>query len=475
MKKTAVLLTLILALCLSLTIPVFADNNNDWDEMPVITDIYELEKEKVYIEWDGNAKIYEVYVDQSKVDTVKIPSAIVKVKPGVHQIVIVPISFTSKDVSTKVEFEIANIAGASIDLGALGIDPKDQLRGNSSETFKLNYSVSPFLNSVPEVIGAYTDFDDNVLLTFTDKFDSDVYVVAVKNGKDVTNVEFKTTDKDAAKLIIKNNSTVTITLDKSYLKKQSCMIPELDKKYSFSVNLQKWPKNYVDGKKETDSVLVSKDSKYFDYTPYAAWKNAPEITYISQTADGQVTIRWDHEDNKLGCEYKVLKLDKVIGIKKGTSEIGKTKEHEFVVEDLMNGKHSFAVVPCFSKEEGISSETVVAEVANNWVSAPALEYEIHKDNQIELKWKAAKGVESYHITVYAGSGSLLRFVNLDFKKYEEFDVEVTSDDMTYSYKLGNDLSSESGVKLRFEIYAVRHAANGKEQQSAVSKQTVVIK
>ncbi len=456
-----------------------SDLDDEWKNMPIITHVYELSKEMFSVEWEGNAELYQVYVDGKKVSTVNYSIAYIDLKTGVHKIVVIPVKYESKNADTTFELNVGILdkaeVGGSIDLGALGIDPKDLVQGTPSKTFSINYTVSPLLSAVPEIVSAYTDFDDRVLLTFTDKYDSDVYRITIKSGKDVNYVEFDPSSADAAALINKTNSQVTIILDQEYLKSHRCFIPELDQKYSFFVKLQRYPDNYVDGKKENSGVLESKDSKAFDYTPYAAWKNAPEIIYASQTADGQVTLRWAHDDNGLGCEYKILRYDKVLGIKTGETEIGKTSKTEFIIKDLMNGKYIYAIVPLYSREQGLVSEEASVEVKNNWVVAPALTCELGKDKQVILKWSSPENIESYHVVVYAGSGSLLRFINLDYKKYSEFDVQAKPGDMEYTFTYNGSIDPENGVKLKFEIYGVRHATNGKEQKSATTTQTIVLK
>lgn len=474
MKKRLVSLILIVVLVFSIQISAYAASSGDWSEMPTITDIYELEKGKVYLEWDGNATLYYVYVDGKKEQTVNLKSTSINIKEGAHQIIIVPISLESKNVNTNVELGYGDFSG-SIDLAALGIDPKNIYQGTASKTYKLNYTVNPFLNAVPEVLGATTDFEDRVCLSFSDKYNSDSYKVAIKSGKDINYVEFNTEEKETAALVSKSNTTVTIILDQKYLKLHGCMIPELDQKYGFSVKLQKWPVNQVDGSKEKAAVLESKDSKAYEYTPYAAWKLAPEITYASQTADGQITLQWTHEDSGLGCQYKVLSLDKVLGIKKGEQVLGTTSDKEYVVKDLMNGKHSFAIVPIYAREEGGASGEITIEVKNNWVIAPALTCEAGNNKQVKLKWTSPEQIESYHVTVYVGSGSLLRFVNLDYKKFTEFDVPAKSGSMDYTFRYDQPVETEDGVKLKFEIYGVRHATNGAEQKSSTSAQTVILK
>ena len=474
MAKKLLAAVLILAMVLSGSVMAYAEDD-EWKEMPVITHVYEQSKEKIVLEWEGESDLYQIYVDGKSVATVNVEMAIIELKAGQHQLSVVPINYISKGVDTSVEINIANFVGGSIDLGSLGVDPKDLLQGTPSKTFKINYRVDPLLSAVPQIVSAFTDNDENVLLSFVDKYDSDLYRIAVKSGKDINYIEFDATDEEAAELISKDHSSVTIVLDQEFLKKHRCMIPELDQKFGFSVKLEKYPENLVDGEKENGLVLESKDSKMFEYTPYAAWKNAPTITYASQTADGQITLRWEHDDNGLGCQYKVIQIDKVLNVKKGEKELGTVTGNECVIKDLMNGSYSFAVVPVYEKEQGFLSEEATAEIQNNWVIAPTLECIPGKDQQILLKWTSAEGVENYHFTVSAGSGSLLRFVNLDFKKYDEFDVKSTPGAMEYTFIYDQAIDSENGVKLKFEVYGVRHATRGGEQKSATTTQIVTIK
>lgn len=471
MKKIISFL-LMLTLTIALCAPSFADD--DWKMKPTITHVYEYSKEKIALEWEGNADLYQIYVDGKNVATVNLKTALLSMKPGKHQIIVVPVSYESKNVDTHFEVNVGDIAGGSIDLAALGIDPKDLLQGTPSAAFKINYTTHPIFKATPEVVGAYTDFEDRVLLSFTDKYDSDIYRITIKSGKDVNYIEFNIADKDAEELITKEKSSVTITLDPKYLKDHSCLVPELDEKYSFLVQLQKLPENYVDGEKEHGSILESNDSKAFSYTPYAAWKNAAEIVYTSQTAEGQATLRWVHDDNNLGCEYKVLQYEYILGVKKGEKEIGKTKEKTYTIEDLMNGKYTYAVIPTLTKEEGLPSATVDVEISNTWVVAPSLTCEQGEKGEVILKWSSPQEVESYHVVVSAGSGSILRFIDLDYKKYTEFDIPAKKGDMEYSFIYKDDIDPNTGIKLKFEIYGVRHAADGSEQKSATTKQTIIV-
>jgi len=488
-RKAALLLVFALIASVVLGFPLFtlADGAENWGDEPIITKVYESGKEQIIVEWEGSADFYYVYLDGKKAATVNLNYAILNVKRGRHQIQILPIKFESKgkdstlgfDVSLPIPEKLSFLgegldASANLDLGALGIDPKNILQGTRSKIITLNYNNTQLIDAVPEILGAVTDFDDNVVLSFVDKYDSECYEISIKSGKDISYVEFDRSSPACAEWIDKNNATVTIVLNREYLKSQGSMIPELGEKHSFGVRLGKHAVNFVNGEPETTMLLGSKDSKAFSYTPVAAWKTAPEITYASQTADGQITLQWAHEAKDLACEYEVVRVDKILGVKKGEEVLGKTQEHEFVVNDLMNGKADYIIVPVYAGERGDASDEASVEVANSWVAAPELSCEALSGNRVLLSWNCAAGVESYHITVYAGSGSALRFINLDYKKYQEFDVAAADGKMEHVFEYGDELVTDQGVRLRFEIYAVRHTAKGAEQKSSVTKQAIQI-
>ena len=486
MRKVIRLLSVLLTVMVSLSFPILTVVADDWDVEPVITKVYESGKEQIILEWEGNADFYYVYLDGKKAATVNLNYAILNVKRGRHQIQILPIKLESKgnnstfgfSVSLPLPEMISAILGdtdsleasANVDLSAFGIDPKNILQGARSKVFTLNYNSNQLLDAVPEIVDAGTDFNDNVVLSFIDKYDSDSYGIGIKSGKDITYVEFDRFSPACAEWINKSNSNVTIVLDREYLKSQNCMIPELGEKYTFTVRLGRYAVNLITGEPELTMLLGSKESKAISYTPVAAWKTAPEITYASQTADGQVTVRWAHEADGLNCEYEVVRIDRLLGVKKGQEVLGKTTEHEFVANDLMNGKFGFAVIPVYAKERGDASDEVSVEVVNNWVAAPELSCEALPNNRVRLTWIAASGVETYHIVVYAGSGSALRFINMDYKEYKTTDVPATAGQMEFDFEYGDELVTDNGVRLRFEINAVRHAADGTEQKSSISKQ-----
>ena len=496
MKKNLFPAVLLVMLLLTLFIPALAAKDKNWDEKPVITNIYELANEKAFLEWEGKSDLYQVYVDGKNAATVNLKYAIVDLKNGVHQISVVPIDYVSKEGSKDFSFDVnvsglgqilsligirglGNLsdisAGLNIDLSAFGIDPKDLIQGNPSEPFRLNYTSDPVFTAVPEIISADMDLDENVTLTFTDKYNSDIYTVFIKSGSDLNTVEFDTESEEASKFITKNKTAVSIKLDPEYLRDHACLVPELDHKYSFSVRLQKWPVNLVDGSRETSYFITSKESKAFRFTPFVVWKTGPVITCASQTADGQVVLQWEHEDYGFGCEYKIIRQDMLLGVKKGEREIGRTSEKEFVIDNLMNGNYAFAVVPLCSGEQGFASKAAAVEVKNSWAAAPPLKCEQSGSNQVLLKWRSLDGIDSYHITVSVGDGSLLKYVNLDYKKYQEFDVPAETGNMQHTYTYDRNLNTADGVDLKFEIYGVHYTAEGLEQRSSTAVKTIKLR
>ena len=133
-------------------------------------------------------------------------------------------------------------------------------------------------------------------------------------------------------------------------------------------------------------------------------------------------------------------------------------------------------MPLYNGEKGNTSNEMTVDVKNDWVIAPTLFYKQIEKNQVKLSWSASSNVEVYHITVYAGNNdSLLRYVDLDYSKYTELDLPVERSDMEYIFTYSDEYNSENGQKLKFEIYGVRHSANGTEQKSATSTQIITIK
>jgi len=466
----------VLFILLALVPTALCEESDQWRTAPVITTAYELSSGQLYLEWEGYAPVYQVYMDGKSVANVIVSNAVLPIKAGTHTISVYPIN-EAKSADTKVEIGIEgnNIIGGNLnlDLAALGLDPKNLTAGTPSASLSVDYIADPIFSSAPDELAAITDFEDRVLLSFSDRQHADEYLVTIKIGSDVNYVTFSAADSE---LVSKTNTAVVLTLDQEYLQNQECLIPELDEKYTFSVQLRKYADNMLTGESVKSVIHTSKESRSLSYVPTAAWKTAPEITYASQTADGQITLQWTHDDNGLGCEYAVMKINKTMGIKTGEAEIAATADKSFIINDLMNGSHSYAIVPLLNGEKGAASAEAAIDLRNDWVVAPALTCEQTDSGAVRLTWEAAEGIESYHISAYKGDNhSFLRFVNLDYSLYAEFDIPAAPGSMNFDFAYDGEIDPAVGERFKFEICGVRHTAENEEQKSAVSVQSIVIR
>ena len=469
--KKLVLLLFIFMLCCSFF--AFAEDEEAWKAAPVIKHAYEIGTGKVYLEWDGSAPVYQVFVDGEKVADVNVCNTVVPLKNGTHQIQVYPV-YEIKAADTKLEINI-QVIDIGLDLAALGLDPKDMMAGTPSDVFSVDYVASTMFDAVPDQPNAMTDFDNIVNISFVDRYHADEYIVSIKAGDDVNYVKFGYEDANSAAFIQRKGTAITIKLEPEYLEAQECIIPELDQEYEFSVQLRKNIEDYIVSEHSHTTVHASKESEKLKYTPTAAWKLGAEVFYASQTADGQVTLQWNHDDNGLGCEYAIMKIKKTFGIKTGEEEIGRTGDQVFVVNDLMNGKNAFTVVPVLQDKKGNASNEVEIDIQNEWVVAPVLLCEDMTGGVVRLVWTATEGVEEYHVVVYKGDNdSLLRYVNLDFSQYTEEILPAVTGEMEYRFTFDGDINPDLGERLKFEVYGLRHAANGDEQKSSASTQIIII-
>lgn len=469
--KTRVVILAVLMLCC--VISGFATEDDAWKTAPVITHAYEIDSGKMYLEWEGSALVYQVYVDGEKVVDVNVCNAVIPIKNGLHQIQVYPI-YEYKAADTKVEINVS-VIDIGLDLATLGLDGKEMMAGVPSDVFSVDYVASTIFEAVPDQLAAVTDFDDTVSISFVDRYHADEYFVSIKEGNDVNYVKYSYDSERNSGYIEKKGTTVTIRLQPEYLEEQECIIPELNNEYEISVQLRKYVVDLITGEKTLSSVQTSKESEKLKYTPIAAWKNGVEIFYASQTADGQVTLQWNHDDNGLGCEYAIMNVKKMFGIKTGEEEIGRTADNTYVINDLMNGKTAFSIVPILLGEKGNSSNEVEIDIQNEWVVAPVLTCEDMKGGTVRLNWMAAEGVEEYCVVVYEGDNdSLLRYVNLDFSKTSEELLPAVDGEMEFTYVFDAEIDPDIGERLRFEVYGLRYAANGDVQKSSVSTQIVTI-
>ena len=345
-----------------------------------------------------------------------------------------------------------------------------------SETLLIDYIPSQILKAVPDKLSAVTDPENRVILTFEDPYVADEYLLTIKHGKNANYLTFRRNGEEDKKLINEAGSMISLILDPSFLRSQECIIPELNEEYRFAVQLRKYGTDLTNGEEIPSVVNDSKVSKELKYRVSAAWKSAPEITFASQTADGEITLKWDHEDYGVGCEYIVMRIRKVLGVMTGEEELGRTSDHAYKLNDLKNGKYCINIVPVLSGEKGTYSADADIDLKNEWVMAPDLACEQIGSNQVKLTWKAPPSMDQYHIIVYReDSHSLFRFINLAYKEYTHLDLEAAEGEMEYVFTYDEPIDPEHGIKLKFKIYGIRKTVSGEEQISATSSRTLIIK
>ena len=472
-------LIFLLMMIITISVAAYGDETESTStgEVPVITKAYEVSSGTLLIEWTGDAPLFRVLMDGKKVADVAVNEAKFDVSNGTHSIVVYPIVKKDKgDTSVHVGAELPKVGGFDVgfDLASIGLNAKDLVAGEPSDALRIDFMKDSLIDTEIETPTAITDEKDRVCLSFTDNYYADLYRVMIKSGKAENYVDYSVGDN--TDLVSRDNATVTIILDPDYLQENSCSSPELDQDYTFSVQLRKYAINLCNNESLETAIHESKASKGLKYTPTAAWKAAPSITYASQTADGQVTLRWEHEDYGKGCQYEILRIKKTLGVAKKEEIVGTTDTKEYIISDLENGEYSYKVVPLVEDERGSESDEVKIDVKNEWVVAPELEYEQTDEGEVKLTWPVTDGVEKYHITVLRGdSKSPLRYLNLDYKEYTEVDIEDFTDNAEYLFSYEDGTTIEPGTRLRFEIYGIRYTADGEEQKTTTTKINVVTK
>lgn len=476
MKKFCLVLLAITLLAMCFFAAAAEGITEEWASAPVITKAYEQSLEKIYLEWEGKAPVYQVYVDGNKVADTTVSRCVLDIKKGAHTILVYPINeIRNADTTMSVNVDASVVGGGiSIDLAALGLDPKRMVPGTPSEKLSIDYKPSQIITGKPENISAYTDPENRVVLSFEDPYFSDEYLFTIKRGNNTNYLTFRRNGEEEKELLSESGSMVSVILDQKYLRENECMIPEINEEYKFTVQFRKYASDYVNGTKEASIVNDSKVSSEYTYRLVPIWKTAPVITFASQTADGQITLNWDHEDYGAGCQYIVMKINKTFGVMTGEESLGVTSEHEYVVNELNNGGYCINIVPTLNGEKGTYSTDANIEIKNEWVMAPSLECEQISKNEVKLTWKAPGNIDKYHIDIFRGNNeSLLRFVDMDYSKYKEYNIEATEGEMEFVFTYDEAIDPENGIKLKFEIYGIRNASG--EQKSATSSKTIVLK
>jgi len=441
-------------LCILLIIPCATAEDASWNVMPVITHAYEMAEGKLYLEWEGAAPIYQIYLDGKNVADTIVTNAVINVKKGSHTIQVYPI-FSTKAADTYFGLNLGDNY-IDLDLAAFGIDPKTLVAGTPSESLRFDYAPSTLFDAEPEDVSASTVTRDCVLLAFTDRYYADEYLVTIKMGRDVNYVRFNVHDEAVQPLITRANSLVTLLLDNAYLQSQQCIVPEPYEKYTFTVQLRKYAQNLVDGQPISTVYQESKESKKLRYTPIAIWTQPPVITYASQTAEKQITLRWSHDNGGRDCEYVVTQFDKAFGFKRNKEIVAVTKDNAIVINGLPNGEYFYDITPRFGNETGFTSADVKIEVQNVWLPAPYFTCKYIGDNRLRITWQSAEKADYYKLHVSKSDGdSLLSNFSPEFATYAEYDIPNTQNKMEFVFTYDEKIPADGSVKLLFQLCAIR--------------------
>ena len=477
-RTVFILIVLILLVCTQ----AIAEETGDWTSAPVFTKAYEASEGVVYFEWMGNAPYYQVYIDGKETDVVSVPNTLLKVENGAHTVRVFPINEAdeadeNEGGGIKFGFDLPIEVGLNfdVDVDALGLEKKDLVAGNPSEDLSFDYRADTIFSSTPGELAAETDEYDRVVLSFVDRNNTDEYIVTIKNGKDIGYVTFDINDEKYAPLVENEGTRVKLLLDPQHLQEQGCLLPELDVEQKFAVQVRKYSLDLLSGSVMETVVHESKQSDELKYTPMSVWKNAPEIVSANQTADGQLELVWAHVGESMGCEYNIMLVEKALGVKTGESIIAATSALQYTLSDLEDGKYCFSIAPTKNGQQGIHSKEMDIEIKNEWSNAPSIEIKSKGNKTVSLAWATHESIVSYHISVYAGdNASLLRFVDMDYSLCAEIDIENNTPQILFEYNYDEEIDPEKGVKLKFEVYGVRYAADGHEQRTSVAEDEITL-
>lgn len=464
----------LLLLCLIVFLPAAAEQETFESpvEVPVILKAYEAEPGQIYLEWSGSSSYYEVHVDGKNIKTVKATHHTFPLKSGTHEIQIFPVIRRESGHDTNVNLDVAGLVGFNVDLAMFGLTADDLTLGPASASVMLDYLPDTIFTSAAAHLSAKTDYTGCVVLSFEAPLPADEYQVKIQQGKDISYIRFSVDSADTASLITQSQSSVSIRLDPAFLKSGRCMVPEIGTKYKFSVLLRRYAENYLSGGVLPSVIHESKESKALSYKPVESWKQAPVITYASQTADGKITLRWEHDSCGADCSYVIYRVKKLGGlISQGKEKLARTKNHAYVLTDLEEGRYYIRVVPEYGGLEGEASKDANLLISNQWQNAPEIISRQTTPTDVLLSWICPEGIDRYHLTVQIPRHSLAGFINLSYETFFETDIDAVPGPMEYTYTYNNPYDKSKSPTLRIQLYGIR--LTGEEEQYTDTAQSTV--
>ena len=85
---------------------VCAESAGNWYDAPVITKVYEQSVGKLYLEWEGNAPVYQVYMDGNKVADSTLAHQTINIEKGSHIFTVYPLNEEKIDADTKIDINV---------------------------------------------------------------------------------------------------------------------------------------------------------------------------------------------------------------------------------------------------------------------------------------------------------------------------------------------------------------------------------
>ena len=450
--------------------------NADWTEKPIIQTAYEIGKDQFKVKWEGKAPAYVVRVDGAEKTVVDKKEATFKLENGLHSVQIVPINReTRRDDIPDISGPITIKTNPSFNLGLYNMQKEHLVAGVFSDEIRFNYAAEKIYDSAPGNMKAAVDLQGAVHVSFTDPIGADAYIVSYKTDNQEYAVSYDCSDETSAKWIAKNGGNILIILDTEYLQSMNKPAIQPDKDYSFSVVLQKNPVDYVTKDKLTDTTLKSRGANVnLKTTP--VWKEAPVITFGEQTADGEITLRWDHPAVDLGCSYSVSLRNKAVFITTGESELTKINGAEAVIRNLQNGSYTLVVTPENEGIKGNSSAEFTVVVNNNWSQAPEVALTQIDSRTAKVEITHIFGIDAYQIKVSCGNtANILSFVNLDYSLYGEYTVDAVSPVTEYTFIYEKEAKETDEIKVKFDIYGIHNSEDGTAHNSATKTVQITLK
>lgn len=386
-KRFHLVIFIISLILISHAFTVYAGTADDWKKQPLISEAYEQAQGKIYLEWTGKATFYQVYMDGKLVKVTDVTSTLIDMDKGMHTIRVVPAQ-KEKGSGIDVGFNAKDLIGINLDIAL-----KETITGIPSDPVSIDYIPDPLQQASLNAPVAEQNADNDVILSFTDRYNADEYLLTLKEGNDTSHLRLLPLDEKHKNNISSTDHKIAIRLDPAYLRENESMGIDLGGKYLFTIQLRKYAVSYINGEKIKTAIHESKASEELKFTPVEAWRSSPTIIVADQSGEGSVKLRWSHGyEDSVNSEYEVALVNKVLGVKSSETVLARTDTKEIEVFDLEDNDYNFVVTPLKDGKKGETSPEAGVKVKNTWNAETSLKTTQVGKNQVKLEWNAAIGV-----------------------------------------------------------------------------------